>query len=644
MNKLKLSFSILFVLIFSFVCTSTKEAQMAIVVAGLQPKTQGALTVFDGKATFLSATGATSATGPLPLLGYVNSAEAGSLTISNVSGSSDPSVALGFGVIDRPNPEDFWTTLLPGIDLAVGGFEDLNIVLDTPTCSFGFDFAEHLTIPSEEGSLCGGGAGCVDSVFTVSLFLDGTLVDSFWFNAPNDVASFVGVWSAAAFNRVEIRESRAQGGVENDYYGQFYVGDSCMPEPECVSPPPGIVSWWSGDGNANDILGTHHGTPQNGATFAPGIVGQAFSLDGVDDHVQFGEVLSGLSGGFTLDAWIQTTATVGNKAIIAKYWTTGSSWIIRTNESDPRKVDFTVCNPSCESFSADAVQLVSTSNINDGAWHFIAATFDGTTQRLYIDGTLEASGTITNPAWTDNHHFCIGGFCDASGNSFLTFSGLIDEPEIFNRALSAAEIQAIFNAGSAGKCKNRAPVAICQNMTVTSGPDGTAGASIDNGSFDPDSDDAITLTESPTGPYLIGQTTVTLTVQDIHGASSSCEAVVTALYNFSGFFPPVDTPPTLNLVNAGSAIPVKFSLNGDNGLNIFAAGYPVSQQITCSDGAPVSDIEETVTAGNSSISYDAATEQYTYVWKTDKSWKGTCRQLILKLNDNSFHVANFQFG
>ena len=100
----------------------------------------------------------------------------------------------------------------------------------------------------------------------------------------------------------------------------------------------------------------------------------------------------------------------------------------------------------------------------------------------------------------------------------------------------------------------------------------------------------------------------------------------------------------MNVAAAGSSIPVKFSLNGDNGLNIFAAGYPVSQQITCSDGAPVSAIEETVTAGNSSISYDAATDQYTYVWKTDKSWKGTCRQLILKLNDNSFHVANFQFG
>ena len=97
------------------------------------------------------------------------------------------------------------------------------------------------------------------------------------------------------------------------------------------------------------------------------------------------------------------------------------------------------------------------------------------------------------------------------------------------------------------------------------------------------------------------------------------------------------------MVNAGRAIPVKFSLSGNKGLDIFAAGYPVSQQIACSDGAPLIDIEQTVTAGGSSLSYDAATDTYTYVWKTENSWAGTCRQLIVRLNDGSDHVAFFKF-
>src|SRR6266542_4492792 len=114
-------------------------------------------------------------------------------------------------------------------------------------------------------------------------------------------------------------------------------------------------------------------------------------------------------------------------------------------------------------------------------------------------------------------------------------------------------------------------------------------------------------------------------------------------FDFRGFFPPVDNPPAVNVVNAGRAIPVKFSLSGDKGLNIFAAGFPVSQQIACGDGAPESEIEQTVTAGGSSLSYDAESDTYTYVWKTEKSWAGTCRQLIVRLNDGSERVAFFKF-
>ena len=54
-------------------------------------------------------------------------------------------------------------------------------------------------------------------------------------------------------------------------------------------------------------------------------------------------------------------------------------------------------------------------------------------------------------------------------------------------------------------------------------------------------------------------------------------------------------------------------------------------------------VEETVTAGGSSLSYDPTTGQYIYVWKTEKSWAGTCRQLRVKLMDGTSHIANFNF-
>ena len=113
--------------------------------------------------------------------------------------------------------------------------------------------------------------------------------------------------------------------------------------------------------------------------------------------------------------------------------------------------------------------------------------------------------------------------------------------------------------------------------------------------------------------------------------------------SFTGFFPPVDNPPMVNLATAGSAIPVKFSLGGNKGLDIFVAGYPASQPVACDSGAPLDEIEQTVTAGASSLSYDATTDRYTYVWKTDKAWKGTCRQLSVKLKNGTTQVANFKF-
>jgi hypothetical protein len=131
----------------------------------------------------------------------------------------------------------------------------------------------------------------------------------------------------------------------------------------------------------------------------------------------------------------------------------------------------------------------------------------------------------------------------------------------------------------------------------------------------------------------------------ICGQTSSLSPFIVAQskYHFTGFFQPVDNVPTVNSVKAGSAIRVKFSLGGDQGLNIFAADYPKSQVVPCDSTAPVTGIEETVTANASGLSYDPDTGRYTYTWKTNKAWEGTCRQLIVKLNDGSYQRANFKF-
>jgi hypothetical protein len=117
----------------------------------------------------------------------------------------------------------------------------------------------------------------------------------------------------------------------------------------------------------------------------------------------------------------------------------------------------------------------------------------------------------------------------------------------------------------------------------------------------------------------------------------------TPVFDFAGFFQPVDNPPITNVVQAGRSIPLKFSLGGDQGLDIFAEGYPQSGTIPADPNSPLDNLEQTVSAGASGLSYDATSDQYHYVWKTEEAWSGQTRQLVLKLTDGSEHTANFKF-
>ncbi|HKR21027.1 MAG TPA: PxKF domain-containing protein [Pyrinomonadaceae bacterium] len=151
----------------------------------------------------------------------------------------------------------------------------------------------------------------------------------------------------------------------------------------------------------------------------------------------------------------------------------------------------------------------------------------------------------------------------------------------------------------------------------------------------------VTYSHASGSTFPVGTTTVTATATDAAGNHSECTFTVTVRYNFTGFFSPVNNTPTLNSVNAGRAIPVKFSLSGDKGLNIFAPNNPYSVSLNCNTNDPGVDVVETLTAGGSSLTFSGG--QYIYVWKTEGSWAGTCRQLVMTLNDGSVHVANFKF-
>ena len=234
-------------------------------------------------------------------------------------------------------------------------------------------------------------------------------------------------------------------------YNKYDICDEIPSQDVCIDPPAGMISWWPGDDNADDIQDGNDGT-LNGATFAEGKVGQAFSFDGNNDSVDMGNVLDFGTGTFSVDAWVQTETTGNSKKVVGTFLSGNPGWEFSIRDNGKLIV-----------FLNDGVitglQSVSTESVNDGQFHHIAATVNRGANdiNLYIDGvetnydvdSLINGGFSSGTDISSDIIFSMGKRTD--GN--VPFKGLMDEVEIFDGVITAENIKDIFDADSAGKCK-----------------------------------------------------------------------------------------------------------------------------------------------------------------------------------------------
>ena len=226
----------------------------------------------------------------------------------------------------------------------------------------------------------------------------------------------------------------------------------------CVTPPAGLLSWWPGDSNANDMISNNHGLLLNGASLAQGKVDQSFNFDGADDALSLNtSALKNPFTGMSVEAWVlplshgkDTIAGVGlyGKTIISN--TDGDGFAVRVKDGFIQVDMRTTGGNVLQTFGGAQVPL--------NQWSHVAVTFGGGAIKAYLNGALvgsvPASGTMKN---SQNASTCTMIGNEPAGcvvqSSGFGWPGRIDELGIFNRALTQTEIQAIFNAGSAGKCK-----------------------------------------------------------------------------------------------------------------------------------------------------------------------------------------------
>jgi len=224
------------------------------------------------------------------------------------------------------------------------------------------------------------------------------------------------------------------------------LGDACDTVCHCDGPPAaGLVSWWRAENDAADSVDGNHGTLQNGASYAPGKIGQAFLFDGADDRVFVPHAAN-----LTFDGGSSLTLLC---------------WCYRTGGSGPIHVAGKRSN--CGSGQGFYQVAADSSLIPLNTWIHCAVVHEAGRLRFYFDGIQY--NDIPWALAADTAPFLIGmtGTCPG-------IQGKVDEVILYNRALSGAEIQAIINNGGPGFCgsandtdDDRVPNA-CDNCPNTS--------------------------------------------------------------------------------------------------------------------------------------------------------------------------------
>ena len=217
----------------------------------------------------------------------------------------------------------------------------------------------------------------------------------------------------------------------NSGNGSQYIGDS-------------FYRPTTGDGLYNN-----NGTAQGGLTYGLGKVGTAFQFNGTNAYVTLPSDTLTPTGDFSISLWFNTNSASTERHIISNVHKQGGAagqwkgWDIFTYAS---KVYFRLCNTNVNS------DVISTTTISNSTWYHVTVTKSGTTQKIYINGALEATNnSAVTQNYTSPNYPVIGAQFYHTGAGYDTstlFNGKVDAVSYWDKALTQSEITELYNSGN----------------------------------------------------------------------------------------------------------------------------------------------------------------------------------------------------
>jgi hypothetical protein len=482
--------------------------------------------------------------------------------------------------------------------------------------------------------------------------------------------------------------------------GSAQAADVLSVQQADIGVPPGLIHLYTANDNANDLVGTAHGSFPTTVTFENNFDGQAFSFPGSNDSLVTLPVNIGPSSlpNMTMGMWVKLRSQVNDRG-----------WVIGHDNGGYDRA-LILHDDRFYGFAAGVGHLYTSTlgALTQNEWQCVAVSYsDSNTATVFLNGKNQTVSTTNGDGLS---------VATIGGVSYHALphgvNGLVDNVFIFNRALSVSEIQQTCEfygppkptitptiQGTLGLdgwytsdvdltwtvSDNMAtitsqtgcdPVTIAQDQAETTytcsatnaGGTNTVAVSIKRDATPPTLNPVVTpnpvllngnaianpyaedvlsgIAYSNCDPVItssINSHTVNCTATDNAGNHATDSAAYGVVYDFVGFTSPIDNLPVLNLAKAGQTIPLKWRILDANGVPVTnLTSVTVSAvSLSCSANTTLDLIEE-YAAGGSGLQ-NLGNGYYQWNWKTPTTYVNSCKTLKLDLGDGLVHTALFQF-